>query len=184
MARCALYLLILLLTAGAAPDDGFVAAASPELERLIETELLGHYDVDALSLVEVTDRTGEWGGEYPGYGLRSVVADFRARRNATWSAGLNRAVIEPICDAHAELFLFCRPQGYAFAGTVEVDLAFTVDGWRVLSKHSRSLRAFPLAGYLRCRPDPGDPDRNRAVLRDCFGAAPPAGAPAPASRQR
>jgi hypothetical protein len=80
-------------------------------------------------------------------------------------------VVEPICDSQAELFIFCRPQGYEFSGTVEIDLAFTVDGWRVLSRHLRSLRAFPLAGYLRCRPDPEDPDRNRAVLRACFGVS-------------
>ena len=77
--------------------------------------------------------------------------------------------------AEAEVFIFCRPQGYEFSGTIQVDLGFTVDGWRVLSRHLRSMRSFPLAGYLRCRPDPGGADDDRAILRACFGVPAPAG---------
>ena len=162
--------LLLLLAAGSA-DDAFRSAAAREVHGFIETELWGHYDVLSVELVDVIDRTGEWGGPYPGYGFRSVTADFLAQRNASRDERLNEEIPPRLCETEAELFLLCRPAGHELSGTLELDMVFTVDGWKILSRHHRSLQAYPLAGYLRCHPDPRDPAVDAAVIRACFGGA-------------
>jgi hypothetical protein len=167
-----LVLSVLLLSAAASPEEAFRAAAGEEIRRLIRDELWGHYDVESVSILEVTDHTGEWGTYSQGYGLRAVTARFRALRNGHWSASLNREIPRSLCDSASQLYLLCRPQGHEFSGSVEVDMAFTVDGWRVLSRHHRNRRAFPLAKYLICRPDPLAPDPDRETIRACFGGGP------------
>ena len=168
-----LALALWLLPSGAAAQDAFLDAATAEIERLIHDHLWGHYDVVSVSVLDTADRSSEWRNIFPRYGLRTVTASFVTVRNEHWSDGLNRDVVEKSCGGVAQLFLLCRPPGYKFSGTLEADLAFTVDGWKVLSKHRNSLIAYPLADYLRCEPaSPGsDATGDEDVLQRCFGVA-------------
>lgn len=170
---------LLLLLVAAAPDDPFRSAATQEIRELIHGELWEHYDVTSVSVIDVVDHTGEWGGYHHGYGIRTVATGFVAVRNASWNEGLNRQIPQHLCDGEAELYLLCRPLGHEFSGIVEVDLAFTVDGWKVLSRNHRNRRRFPLANYLRCDIEPLDDDA--VLIRRCFGASPE---PLPAPGER
>lgn len=162
-------LILLLLPMAAVQEDPFASRARQEIERFVDQELWGHYDVQSVSVLEVHDHEGEWGHRHWNYGIRSVTARFRAERNAHWSEQLNPDLPADLCDTEALLYLLCRPTGYRFSGTLDLDMVFTVDGWKILSKHHRSLREYPLADYLDCQPDPRQPDRDAAIIRACFG---------------
>jgi hypothetical protein len=150
-------------------DDPFRIAAREEIRAFIERELWGHYDILEVRLVEVEERDGGLGGALTDYDLRAVAAHFRAVRNDHWSEGLNRDLPRQLCEESPQLWLLCRPAGHPLAGTVDLDMVFTTEGWRILSRHHRSLREYPLAGYLRCASGPESADRD--VIRDCFGAS-------------
>ena len=123
----------------------FKPAAESEIQKLIYNELWGHYELELVSVLKINDRSAEWGGFQNGYGLKTVTARFVAVRNAEWSENLNRAFA---CDQTESVYLLCQPAGHEFAGKVEVDMAFTNDGWKVLSRNYRNLREFVLANYL------------------------------------
>ena len=126
-------------------QDRFKPAAESEIQKLIYNELWGHYELELVSVLKINDRTAEWGGFQNGYGLKTVIARFVAVRNTEWSENLNRAVA---CDQAESVYLLCQPAGHELAGKVEVDMAFTNDGWKVLSRNYRNLREFVLANYL------------------------------------
>ena len=44
--------------------------------------------------------------------------------------------------------MLCQPEGREYSGKIEVDMAYTADGWKVLSKNVRNLREYVLSGYL------------------------------------
>ena len=144
MARVFAIAVVLLLPTALAQDT-FKLAAESEIQKLIYNELWGHYELELVSVLKINDRTAEWGGFQNGYGLKTVTARFVAVRNAEWSENLNRAVA---CDQAESVYLLCQPAGHEFAGKVEVDMAFTNDGWKVLSRNYRNLREFVLANYL------------------------------------
>ena len=80
---------------------------------------------------------------------------------------LDRDLPKDLCDGAVQLYLLCRPAGYVFTGTVDVDMVFTTDGWKILDRHHHSMIRHPLAGYLRCNAVPEADDA--AVIRSCFG---------------
>src|SRR5678815_1131800 len=129
-------LALLALSAAIPKDDPFRSDATSAIRELIQKQLWGHYDVVSVSVLEVHEQPEKWGGFYPGYGLRTVTASFKSIRNANWSKNLNSDIPQTKeCETEAELYVLCRPEGYEFSGNVEADLAFTVDGWKILSKH-------------------------------------------------
>ena len=136
---------VVLLLPTALTQDTFKPAAESEIQKLIYNELWGHYELELVSVLKINDRSAEWGGFQNGYGLKTVTARFVAVRNAEWSENLNRAFA---CDQTESVYLLCQPAGHEFAGKVEVDMAFTNDGWKVLSRNYRNLREFVLANYL------------------------------------
>jgi hypothetical protein len=135
--------------------EAFESAAESEIRELIHRELLGHYDIELVSLLEIKDHVGEWDGFQNGYGLKTVVARFAAVRNANWSRNLSRSVAEN-CGEVPSVYLLCQPTGHKFTGKVEVDLAFTKDGWKILSRNYRNMRAFSLSNYLLLDGNPKD----------------------------
>ena len=163
----ALALLALAVTS-VSPGDSFTIAARRAISDLAQQELLGHYDVESIELLEVKDRDGEIGGPYPGYGLRTVRAALRATRNKSWSKNLNAGIPTwPECQTAVQLFVLCRPAGFRWSAEIEVDMVATIDGWRILSRNHRSLRRYPLAKYLICPADkPGATDGE--IIKGCF----------------
>lgn len=146
------------------PDSAFDFAVAAEIEQFIDSALLGHYDVETITIDDVVDRGDDLGAPLREYQVRRVTASFRAIRNAHWSASVNRDVPVHLRDT-AQLFLYFRPVGYTFGGTLDVDMARTVDGWKILSRHHRSLQPFPLAGYLHCGGEPRPDDSNLTIIR-------------------
>jgi hypothetical protein len=165
-------LTLVLLSAPINHDHPFRSAAAKEITAFVENELLRHYDVHSLSLLSISDPQLSESDSGQEYVIRAVTARFSAVRNAHWSDQLNREIPKQLCDSEVELYLFCRPNGHQFSGTLEVDMVFTVEGWKILSRHHRSLRAFPLSGHLDCDPDPAERDPDLAVIRACFEVAP------------
>lgn len=149
-------LALVLLSPIALADDGREAAAEKEITKLIDDGLLGHYEVELVSVLGIKDRTGEWGGFKNGYGLITVTARFVAVRNARWSEHLNRTLAAH-CEEAGSVYVLCQPEGHEFSGNIEVDMAHTTDGWKVLNRNSRNLREFVLSGYLLLegRPEEG-----------------------------
>ena len=142
-----LTLALALLVSSATASDNFAQMAESKIRELVKLELWGHYDVESVSVVATKDHTGEWGGLRNDYGLKTVVAQFEAVRNASWNEKLNRNLSKN-CDQAGSVYLLCQPPGHRFIGKLEVDMAFTTDGWRILGKNYRSLREFVLSKYL------------------------------------
>ena len=167
----ALTLLALAMTSPGA-GDSLATPARAAITELVRQELLGHYDVESVELLEVKERDGELVGPFPGYGLRTVRAAVHVTRNQSWSRSLHEGMPDwPECDRAASLFLLCRPAGFRFRAEVEVEMAATTDGWRILSRNLRSLRRYPLEKYLICPADkPGATDGE--IIRGCFAPSP------------
>ncbi len=91
MARVFAIAVVLLLPTALAQDT-FKPAAESEIQKLIYSELWGHYELELVSVLKIKDRAAEWGGFQNGYGLKTVTARFVAVRNTEWSENLNRAV--------------------------------------------------------------------------------------------
>ena len=96
--------------------------------------------------------------------VRRVTASFRALRNESWNPHLNRALPPELRESSAQLYLPFRARGFEFAGTLDVDLANTVEGWRILNRKHHSMTSFPLDGYLHCPHDPRSPDRELEIM--------------------
>jgi hypothetical protein len=140
--------LVLIIISSAIPAaDTFESGAESEIRALIHSELWEHYDIEMVSVLETKDHTAEWGGYQNGYGLKTVIARFVAVRNRTWSENLNRSIAEN-CDQFSSVYLLCQPAGHKFTGKLEVDMAFTKDGWKILSRNFRNMREFSLSNYL------------------------------------
>jgi hypothetical protein len=141
-------LVLLLSPIVLAQDQGaFESVAKLEIRAFVSTELMGHYTVQDVTMLGTNDHTAEWGGFSNGYGLKTVTARFVAVRNDHWNKGLNRKIAEN-CDQAGNLYVLCQPTGHEFSGKIEVDMAFTEDGWKVLSRNHRNLREFALSNYL------------------------------------
>ena len=153
-------------------EDALSGDVKGAISDMAEAELLGHYDVEAVELLEVKGRDGEIGGAYPGYGLRTVRAVVHATRNKSWSKNLNPDIPTwPECESSTQLFLLCRPVGYRFLAEIEVDIALTTEGWKILSRNHRSMREYPLAKYLICPADkPGA--KAKDIINGCFAPSP------------
>ena len=168
----ALSLVLVLNSAPVHTEDPFQSAAITAIRQLIHTELWGHYDLESVSLIASEDRPRDVGGTFEEYEVRRVTARFRAIRNDDWNPHLNPDLPEHLRESSSQLYLPFRAKGFQFAGTLDVDIANTVDGWRILNRHHHSMTEFPLAGYLHCQPDPRDPDHDLAVIKACFGVSP------------
>lgn len=142
-----LALVVTLLLSPAAASDNFASIAESEIREFVKLELWGHYDVESVSVLATKEHTAEWGGSRNDYGLKTVVAEFVAVRNGSWNEQLNRNLSEN-CDQAGSVYLLCQPPGHRFTGKLEVDMAFTTDGWKILSKNYKSRRAFVLSEYL------------------------------------
>ncbi len=143
--RIFIVLLFAVLSPVVLANDTFEQVVTKKIGELIDSELFGHYDVRNISIVSVKDHTAEWGGYDNGYGLKKVVASFVATRNESWNKNLNRDMLKTSCYA---LWLVCQPKGHRFEGKVEVDVAYTTQGWIILSRNFRNRSEFLLSNYL------------------------------------
>ena len=168
----ALSLILALNSAPVPTDDPFHSAATTAICQLIHTQLWGHYDLEFVSLIATDDRQSHGDGTLQDYEVCRVTARFRAIRNTYWNPHLNPDLPEHLRDSSIQLYLPFRPRGYEFAGTLDVDIANTLDGWRILNRHHHSMIEFPLARYLHCQPDPQNPDHDLAIIQACFGVPP------------
>ena len=128
-------------------NETFHDDAEREIRGLINQELMGHYNVSNISILEVKEQSAGWDESYNYYGIRTVVASFLAIRNEEWHASLNRDVLADNCDK-SSVWLLCRPEGHRFEGKVKVDVVATVSGWKILNRNFRNIREFVLSGYL------------------------------------
>lgn len=121
--------------------------AEMEITKFISDELHGHYDVDRVTVLYSNDWTMDGSRNNFGYGLKTIIASFTAIRNANWSEGLNRSLVNT-CSQAGSVYLLCQPLGHTFAGKIEVDMAYTISGWKIISRNFRNRREYILSRYL------------------------------------
>ncbi|HVR42355.1 MAG TPA: hypothetical protein VMS56_02820 [Thermoanaerobaculia bacterium] len=137
-------LLLIFLSSALLAGDSLESVAKSRIEDLIERELGGHYDLLSTEIVGIRAVTPSMAP----YEIKAVTARFVAVRNEEWHLNPIPEVIAHVCASPGGLYLFCRPAGHELSGTIEADLANTIDGWFVLNRNHHTLSEFPLSGYL------------------------------------
>ena len=126
--------------------------AEREAKEIISRDLYGHYDILSLKVLKTEGIGSQLGRDY---GLVKVTLSFSTKRNATQNQTLNPTMFEPNnCNPMKVpnwFYLHCGvPVGHVFDGNLEVLLVVSEksDRWTAVSPNWRTLRSYPLQGYL------------------------------------
>jgi hypothetical protein len=126
--------------------------AEMDAKEIISRDLFGHYDIVSLKVLTTEVIGNQLGRDY---GLVKVTLSFSTKRNATQNQTLNPAMFEPNnCNPMKVpnwFYLHCGvPVGHVFEGNLEVLLGVSEKAgrWTAVSPNWRTLRSYPLQGYL------------------------------------
>ena len=140
------------------PSDEMITR---EVRKLIEDALWHDYDIDKIQIQEIQEAHDVLSSRFKkDYGLVKVLVKFSAIRNENRSAyvredgktfSLNKQFYEDYesCKKLNHLYLHCGvKKGYVFEGSLNILMATTRKGWKILSDGWRRLSSYPLQGYL------------------------------------